>query len=353
MRDLIADYERLLAGGASVGRAVITSVWGSAPRPEGACMLATRDGAMAGSVSGGCVENAALAEIAAAIDRGSAKLVTYGVSHEKAWEVGLACGGTIQVLVEPMVRPEVLAAARDNAGEVVATFLEGSEVRGSARVYADGRVESADTGAIPEARLREAALDALSRERSETVTLETATGSVSAFLEVFPRQPRLVIFGGVHIAMELMPLARKLGFRTIVADGREAWLTRERFPDADELILAWPEEAFERIGLDATCYVCLLTHDPKFDEPALRLALRSPAPYIGAIGSKKTQAERRERLRSEGFSPEEIARLHGPIGLQLGGREPAEIALAIVAEMTQVRRGGKAVRTSPAGPGHP
>jgi xanthine dehydrogenase accessory factor len=352
MRDLIADYERLRAGG-PVGRAVITSVWGSAPRPEGACMLATRAGAMAGSVSGGCVENATLAEIAEAIDRGSAKLVTYGVSHEKAWEVGLACGGTIQVLVEPAVRPEVLAAARGDGGEVVATLLEGSEVRGSARVYADGRIDSADRGGFPEPQLRDAALQALGRERSATVTLETATGSVSVFLEVFPRQPRLVIFGGVHVAMELVPLARKLGYHTIVADGREAWLTRERFPEADELILAWPEEAFERIGLDATCYICLLTHDPKFDEPALRLALRSPAPYIGAIGSKKTQAERRERLRGEGFSSEEIARLHGPIGLQLGGREPAEIALAIVAEMTQVRFGGKPVSSSPAGPGRP
>ena len=322
---------------------MITSVWGSAPRPEGACIVATHDGAMAGSVSGGCVENATLAEIAAAIDRGSATLVTYSVSHEKAWEVGLACGGTIQVLVEPAVRPEVLAAARGNGGEVVATLLEGSEVRGSARVYADGRIDSADTGTFPEAQLRDAALDALSHERSGTVTLATPTGSVSAFLEVFPRQPRLVVFGGVHVAMELVPLARTLGYRTIVADGREAWLTRERFPQADELILAWPEEAFERIGLDATCYICLLTHDPKFDEPALRIALRSPAPYIGAIGSKKTQAERRERLRGEGFTPEEIARLHGPIGLRLGGREPAEIALAIVAEMTQVRYGAKAV----------
>jgi xanthine dehydrogenase accessory factor len=353
MRDVIADYERLRAGGALVGRAVITSVWGSAPRPEGACMVATRDGAMAGSVSGGCVENATLAEIAAAIDRGSAKLVTYGVSHEKAWEVGLACGGTIQVLVEPAVRADVLAAARGAGGEVVATLLRGTEVGGAARVYADGRIESPDAGSFPEAQLREAALEALRRERSGTVTLETASGPVSAFLEVFPRQSRLVIFGGVHIAMELVPLARKLGYHTIVADGREAWLTRERFPEADELILAWPEEAFDRIGLDATCYVCLLTHDPKFDEPALRLALRSPAPYIGAIGSKKTQAERRERLRGEGFAPEEIARLHGPIGLQLGGREPAEIALAIVAEMTQVRYGGRPVSPSPEGRGRP
>jgi xanthine dehydrogenase accessory factor len=159
---------------------------------------------------------------------------------------------------------------------------------------------------------------------------------------VFPRRPRLVIFGGVHIAIELVHLARALGYYTIVADGREAFLDRERFPEADELLLAWPEEAFGRIGLDASCYVCILSHDPKFDEPALHLALRSPAAYIGAIGSRKTQAERRARLREAGFSDTEIGRVHGPIGLELGGRSPAETALAILAEMTQVRYGGQA-----------
>jgi xanthine dehydrogenase accessory factor len=164
------------------------------------------------------------------------------------------------------------------------------------------------------------------------------------FLEVFPRQARLVIFGGVHIAVALVPLARMLGYRTIVADGRQSFLTRERFPDADELILAWPEQAFERIGLDRSCYVCVLSHDPKFDEPALKAALRSPARYVGAIGSKKTQAARRKWLESEGFTEEELARLHGPIGLELGGRQPAETALAILAQMTAVRYGGAAAQ---------
>ena len=303
-------------------------------------MLATRDGVMAGSVSGGCVEGATAVEIGEAIGRGSPKLVTFGVSDEKAWEVGLACGGTIKVLVEPAVRPEVLAAARGAGGEVLATVLEGPRAGKSARVLADGTVEGA-RAELPTERLREAALDALRRERSGTVTLETPAGAATVFLEVFPRQPRLVIFGGVHIAVALVPLAKLLGYRTIVADGREAFLTRERFPDADELILAWPEEAFGQIGLDASCYVCILSHDPKFDEPALRVALRSSAAYIGAIGSKKTQATRRDWLRGEGFTEEEVARVHGPIGLQLGGRQPAETALAILAEMTAVRYGAR------------
>jgi xanthine dehydrogenase accessory factor len=337
MRDLIDAYERLSAGARPVGRGVVTSVWGSAPRAEGASMLATGDGVIAGSVSGGCVEAATATEIADAIARGSPKLVTFGVSHEKAWEVGLACGGTIKVFVEPKVRPEVLAAARGPGGEVVATVIEGPGTGGSLGISSDGAVTGGAD--LPRDTIRDAALSALRREASGTVAVETPGGTASVFLEVFPRQPRLVIFGGVHIAVALVPLARRLGYRTIVADGREAFLAPERFPEADELILAWPEEAVARIGLDASCYVCVLSHDPKFDEPALRLALRSPAAYIGAIGSKKTQSSRREWLAGEGFTAEEIARVHGPIGLDLGGRAPAETALAILAEMTRVRYG--------------
>ena len=203
------------------------------------------------------------------------------------------------------------------------------------------------------AAVRDPALQALRREASTTVTIETPAGPASVFLEVFPRPPCLVIFGGVQIAAALVPLARALGYRTIVADGRPAFLTRERFPEADELILAWPEAAIERIGLDTASYVCILSHDPKFDEPALQIALRSPVRYIGAIGSRKTQASRRGRLRQVGFTEQEIARVHGPIGLELGGRGPAETALAILAEMTAVRYGGAAARSQSSQAGVP
>jgi xanthine dehydrogenase accessory factor len=347
MRDILADYDRLAGQGRTVGRAVVTSVWGSAPRPEGSTLVATADGHMAGSVSGGCVEGATVAEIGEAIGRGSPKLVTFGVSDERAWEVGLACGGTIKVWVEPRVRPEILAAARGPGGEVVATVVDGPAAGGILRVFADGRTEGAPGPGIPLAPVRDAALAALRREASATTSVDTGSGPASVFLEVFPRQPRLVIFGGVHIAVALVPLARALGYHTVVADGRAAFLTRERFPDAHQLILAWPEAAFEQIGLDAATYVCVLSHDPKFDEPALEAALRSPARYIGAIGSRKTQAARRERLTGAGFSAGDVARVHGPIGLDLGGRQPAETALAILAEMTAVRYGGGAGR--PAG----
>jgi xanthine dehydrogenase accessory factor len=339
MRDLLDDYARFAAAGTRFGRAVVTSVWGSAPRAEGASMLAAADGTIAGSVSGGCVESATALEIGAAIERGSPKLVTFGVTNERAWEVGLACGGTIEIFVEPTINPQALTAARDAGGSVVATIIAGAGSGSSALVNEEGQVEGRLPVPLPVDTLRTTSLAALRREASASHTFETDDGPVTVFFEVFARQPRLVIFGAGQIAVALVPLAKALGYHTIVADGRQAFLDPERFPSADELMLAWPGEAFKRIGLDSTCYICLLSHDPKFDEPALQVALRSPAAYVGAIGSRKTQAARRERLRELGLTDSQIERLHGPIGLDLGGRQPAETALAILAEMTAIRYG--------------
>ena len=339
MRDVLADYERFTAAGKRFGRAVVTSVWGSAPRPEGSCMLASEDGTIAGSVSGGCVESATALEIEAAIERGTPKLVTFGVTDERAWEVGLACGGTIKIFVEPMVRPQILEAARGAGGEVVASIVTGAGLGESVGVFENGEIEGKLGIKLPMDVIRDSALEALKREASASSTFETEDGGVTIFFEVFPKQPRLVIFGAGQLAVELVPLAKALGYHTIVADGRKAFLDPDRFPSADELILAWPQEAFGRIGVDSACYICVLSHDPKFDEPALQVALRSSAAYVGAIGSRKTQAARRERLREAGLTETQVERLHGPIGLDLGGRQPVEVALAILAEMTAVRYG--------------
>jgi xanthine dehydrogenase accessory factor len=335
VRDLLAEYRRMREAG-PVGRAVVTAVWGSAPQAEGATMLVAADGGIAGSVSGGCVEGAVAEEVRAAMLRGAQTTVRYGVSDERAWEVGLSCGGTLDVLVQPAIPGPVLAAAEGNAGVVVATVLEGSSA-GELTV-----VGAADTGdASPIGR---AAAEALRAGRSRTIRLPVDGAEVAVFLEVFPAPRRLVIFGAVHVAAALAPMARAVGYRVIVADGRAPFLTRERFPEADELILAWPDVAFARTGIDAETCVVVLTHDPKFDDPALLIALRSPAAYIGAIGSRKTQASRRARLRAAGLTDAELDRLHGPVGLDLGGRSPAETALAILAEMTAVRYGGRVVR---------
>ena len=354
---IVRDYQRLLDRQEPVGRAVVTQVWGSAPRGAGAVMLATPGGAVLGSVSGGCVENAVAGEIAQAIARGTPKLVTYGVADETAWEVGLSCGGTISVFVEPTVRDWVLEAARGEGGVVIATVVKGPGLVGAAWLRRDdgssepiapppgGSAGERDTAMhrLDDVldQVTKAAEDVLARNASRAEEFTTTAGeTLTVLLELFPREPKLVVFGGVHVAQALTTLARTLGYRTYVADGRAAWLTRERFPDAHDLVLGWPEEAFERIGLDANTYVVLLSHDPKFDEPAMELALRSPAPYVGAIGSAKTQEKRRRRLRESGFSEADLRRLRGPIGLDLGGRQPLETALAILAEITTIRFGG-------------
>jgi xanthine dehydrogenase accessory factor len=340
MRDVLNELERLSTQGSRLGRAVVTSVWGSAPRPEGACMLGTETGAFAGSISGGCVESAVLQEIAQAIEQDTPRLVSFGVTHERAWEVGLACGGTIEVFVEPSIRHEVIAAASDESGSVVATVLDGESIGRSVVIREDGAVTTPGDLAWLADQVHDAALESLRTEKSRTVELPLPDGGrAKVFLEVFARRPKLVVFGAGHIAMALVPLAKAVGFRTIVADAREAFLTRERFPEVDELVLDWPEAAFARIGIDRATYICILSHDPKFDDPALEIGLRSAARYLGAIGSRKTQDKRRERLREAGFRDADIDRIHGPIGLDLGGRSPTEVALAIVAEMIAARYG--------------
>jgi xanthine dehydrogenase accessory factor len=291
------------------------------------------------------VENAVVEEIIQTIESGKPKVLQYGVTHERAWEFGLSCGGTISLLVEPTVRPELLAAARNPEASVVATIVGGNGPIGASVVVHES--EPPVNHGVPDelvGPLTEAATKALSRVTSFSGEIESPGGSVRILYEVFARRPTLLIFGGVHVATALVRLAKPLGFRTVVADGREAFLTKERFPDADLLITGWPAEVFEQVGIDNATCICILTHDPKFDEPAIDIALRSDAAYVGVIGSRKTQALRRERLVKAGYTPEEIGRLHGPIGLDLGGRDPAEIALSILAEITATRHGGRVLR---------
>ncbi len=363
MRDLLPAYDRFRAAGTAFGRAVITEVWGSAPRPSGASLLATAEGEIAGSVSGGCVETAAAQEIIAAIERGTPRLVSFGVSDEAAWEVGLACGGTLGLFVEPQVRREMVEPLRGEAGVVIATVVDGGIAPSTALLF-DEQAQlvtalppigiPARDAAAAAARLTDladpigrAAAEALARCRSRTERFDGPHGEVTVLLEVHPRAARLVIVGGVHIAQALVPLAKQLGYRTFVVDGRAAFLTEDRFPQADQLVLGWPADVLGELGLDAATCVCVLSHDPKFDDPALEIALRSPAAYVGALGSQRTQAARRERLRRAGVTDEQLDRLHGPIGLDLGGREPAEIALAILAQMTAVRHGSAAAVRAP------
>jgi xanthine dehydrogenase accessory factor len=352
MKELLPTLETWRRDGVGVGRAVVVRTFGSAPRPEGAVLLRADDGRIAGSVSGGCVEGAAAEEIDKARANGRARVIRYGISDEQAWDVGLACGGTIDVLIEPELREAQVRAAQ-RRGVVVATVLPpdappaefglhppgvGAPPEPPIVVAADGSMDGSLGGADADNALRAASAEALLRGTSRTVEIEGR----SVFVEAFPARPRLVVVGAVEVARSLVRFARELGFETIVVDGRASFATPERFPpdEVDRLVVGWPDEVAEEIGLGPDDSVAVLTHDVKFDEPAIVEALRRNCRYVGAVGSRKTQGDRRERLRQAGVGEDELARLRGPVGLDLGGRSPAETALAIIAEVVAERYGG-------------
>ena len=356
MKELLQTLETWQADAVGIGRAVVVRTFGSAPRPEGAVLLYADDGRIAGSVSGGCVEGAAAEEIERARKTGRARVIRYGISDEQAWDVGLACGGTIDVLVEPNVPAVAVDAAwasqgAGGLGSAVVTPLppdsppgefgphepgEGAPPDPKLIVTQDGQLSGSLGDPQLDAALVTTATEWLRRGLSRTVEL----GGQNVFIEVFPVRPRLVAVGGVEVARSLVRLAAELGFETVVVDGRPAFATPERFPDVDRLIVGWPDDVAEEIGLGPNDAVAVLSHDVKFDEPAIVEALRRGCRYVGAVGSRKTQADRRTRLLAAGVSKEDLERLHGPIGLDLGGRSPAETALAILAEIVAERYGG-------------
>jgi xanthine dehydrogenase accessory factor len=350
MKELLETIREWQAEGVGFGRAVVVRTFGSAPRPEGAVLLWTDDGRIAGSVSGGCVEGAAAEEIQRARRDGRSRVIRYGISDEQAWDVGLACGGTIDVLVEPRVDSRLVDAAT-NLGAAVVTPLPpdapppefgphdpgaGAPPARPLTVDASGSL----TGSLDDTDLEVALIgesrDALERGTSRTIEL----GGGSLFIEAFPVKPRLVVVGAVQVAQPLVRIARELGYETVVVDGRASFATESRFPDVDRLIVGWPDEIADEIGLGPSDAVAVLSHDVKFDEPAIIEALRRGCRYVGAVGSRKTQADRRARLLAAGIREEELARLRGPIGLDLGGRAPAETALAIMSEVLAARYGG-------------
>ena len=345
MRELLESLEAWLAEGVGVGRAVVVRTFGSSPRPEGAVLLATDDGQLVGSVSGGCVEGAAVEEILAARRTGREHVVRYGISDEQAWDVGLACGGTIDVLISPSVPEAALRAARETlhergGGRAVVTVLPPDAPGGPHLeplvVHEDGRLEGSLGSEALDGALVAAGVESVRSGVSRTIEL----GGLELFLEAYPVRPRLVVIGAVEVARTLVRMAGELGYETVVIDGRSAFATPDRFPGVDRLIVGWPDEAAAEIALGPADAVAVLTHDVKFDEPAILLALARGCRYVGAIGSRTRQAERRARLVAAGVGDEDLSRLRGPIGLDLGGRLPAETALAILAEIVAERRAG-------------
>jgi xanthine dehydrogenase accessory factor len=284
-------------------------------------MAVATSGEMAGSVSGGCVEGAVFEAAQDVLSGAPPRRLRYSVVDEMGWQVGLACGGTIEVYLEPLtsIHVQLADALATDAPVALATDLERAD---HLLAWADGRAAGA-------ARLAPLLANVFPGPQAGRRT--TAQGEV--FVQVFARPRTLTIVGAVHIAQPLVRLAQVVGFRTRVLDARRIFATRERFPTADELAVAWPEEGLQPEHLRPQDAVVILTHDPKFDVPALEIALRSPVGYIGLLGSQSTQAKRQSALVERGFTAEDIARIHGPVGLDLGGPGPEEIALAILAEV--------------------
>ncbi len=337
MHDILPDLDAWLAQGHHIAIATVIQTWGSSPRKVGARMAVNARGQMSGSVSGGCVEGAVVEAALQTLETGQPQLLHFGVADETAWEVGLACGGQIEVFVRPLEVPafeRVRAAIRAGRPVAQAMVIAGPrEVLGEQVVVVGGE-EGRDAAQDGVTRtLREAGCAALASGRPQRVRRP----DLEVFADAILPPATLVIVGGVHISIALSKIAQVLGYRTVIVDPRRAFGSPERFPHADQLVQAWPDEALQSIGLGRTSAVAVLTHDPKLDDPALMVALPSPAFYVGALGSRNTQAKRRARLLEAGLTEAQLDRLHGPIGLDIHAQTPEEIGLAIMAEVVRAR----------------
>lgn len=350
MRDIFAELDRWKAQGEEIAIATLVRVRGSAPRLPGARLCLTRSGRMAGSVSGGCVENDVYERALQVLDSRQGVVASYGIADEMAFEVGLSCGGSIEVLIEPFVTEEVWSALRNaverHCSVAVAIGLAPAALLGRKLALLDDARTVGSIAPSLDGQILAAARARWRHGGTEVLAAPWRGAEASVFIEVIPPPPRLFIVGATHTAIALSRMAQGLGFRVSIIDARGAYATRDRFPEVDEILLAPPGEALGRAGLDAYSHVVILTHDPKFDIPALTHALRSEAPYIGVMGSRDTHARRTALLEQDGFTAADLSRIRAPIGLDIGARTPEEIALAILAEMVAVvhERDGRPLR---------
>ncbi|MCU0828001.1 MAG: XdhC family protein [Tabrizicola sp.] len=308
--------------GRGAALATVIETWGSAPRQAGSQLAISGTGEMRGSVSGGCVEGAVVTEALEALADRRSRILTFGVSDETAFAAGLACGGTIRVLVEPVgegaealpeAMLETLVAARAGAQALALVTQADGWLRA---LVAPGETPAVDA-----------------RFRSDRSGMEDD----GRFIAIHNPPLRLIVVGAVHIAQPLLTIARTCGYSPTLIDPRGAFGSAARFP-GETILEDWPDEALTTLAPDSRTAIVTLTHDPKLDDPAIRIALRSPAFYLGCLGSKKTHAKRVDRLSEAGFTPDEIARIHAPVGLDIGAKTPAEIAVSIMAQITATLR---------------
>jgi xanthine dehydrogenase accessory factor len=311
MKEILDTLERWTAEGLRIATATVVRTERSAPRDPGAVLAVSERGEVAGSVTGGCVEPAVYEEARDVLSGGAPRLRTYGIADEEAFEVGLPCGGTVHIFVDTL-DPELVAplakAIREERPIAIETAISGPGI-GTKRLLSAGELLA----------------------HGENGIVETDDGEL--FVSSFAPRPNMYVFGAVDHAGAVAEIGRFLGFRVTICDARAKFVTRERFPNVDELVVEWPDRFLAQAAIDERTAICVLTHDHKFDVPLLRVALGTPAGYIGAMGSRRTNEERAERLRAEGITDEQLARIKAPIGLDIGSRTPSEVAVAVGAEI--------------------
>jgi xanthine dehydrogenase accessory factor len=351
LRDILDQITKWWDSGETFGLATVVNTFRSAPRDPGAALAVSGGGEVVGSVSGGCVEGAVYELAREVCETGQPVLQTYGISDDAAFDVGLTCGGIIELFVEPVSRErflglgDVAAAIRDEVPVAVATVISGPGVLGARRIIR----ADATTGSLGAGDRLDAAVDddargmlaqGLTGVRHYGEHGERRLDDLSVFVQSFAPPPRMLVFGAIDFAAAVARAGKFLGYRVTVCDARPIFATHARFPDADEVIVDWPHRYLAQTPIDSRTVICVLTHDPKFDVPVLEVALRTPAGYIGAMGSRRTHDDRLARLREAGLTEDELTRLRSPIGLDLGARTPEETAVSVAAELIQLRWGG-------------
>ncbi|HVU73606.1 MAG TPA: XdhC family protein [Mycobacteriales bacterium] len=350
MRDVLPQLRAWWDADVPFALATVVGVRGSAPRQPGASMAVSRDGEAVGSVSGGCVEGAVYDLATEVLANRAPTLETYGISDDDAYAVGLTCGGILDIVVRPIDAESaatfaaVAAAVEAQQPVAWATVISGDAPVGAALAVWPDRVEGS---------LGATGLDAAVTDDARGLLAQGQTGvrhygpngqrredQVAVFIEAFTPPPRLLVFGAIDFASAVAKIGKYLGYHVTVCDARPVFATAKRFPDADDVVCMWPDKYLRSIAVDERTVIAVLTHDPKFDVPLLEVALRTPAAYIGAMGSRRTHADRLDRLREAGLSEDELARLRSPIGLDLGARTPEETAVSIAAEIIGLRWGG-------------
>jgi len=369
VRDILSKITTWWTAGETFGLATVVRTFRSAPRDPGAALAVSAGGEVIGSVSGGCVEGAVYELSMDVSATGDAVLATYGVSDDDAFAVGLTCGGILDIFVEPVSQArfpelgEIAGAVERGEPVAVATVIAGPGQIGARRVIwarpDSGAGEGADgpgdgwhagaSGTLGSGSRLDAAVDddvrgmlaqGLTGIRRYGAHGERRGDELSVFVNSFAPPPRMLVFGAIDFAAAVARVGKFLGYHVTVCDARQVFATKSRFPDADEVVVEWPHRFLAGTPVDGRTVICVLTHDPKFDVPLLEVALRTPAGYIGAMGSRRTHDDRLARLREVGLTDDELARLRSPIGLDLGARTPEETAVSIAAELIQLRWGG-------------